>query len=260
MGADQLKALAQLPADSDQERVAGIKLARKKYLENLYGNSSSELSQKYERLYQQAQETFHRTERVRDELEYGTRKAIQYLEENVRTQKQLVASRDGVIRDRDREIASLKKQLQIQGEQILQKEQDFKALLMQAQEKGKEKEKEKDKDLVLDENADTQDVRKAANDSNGSKENRDIPESVRKVRQKRSIWQKLFSEKGSAVDTRTFARKFLDNEKYSDEAKDYLLQCLEEGDTLSEMEGYAFPGISVERMKRLRKLKKEEGD
>ena len=54
-----------------------------------------------------------------------------------------------------------------------------------------------------------------------------------------------------------FIRKYLENDAYDEEQREFLLHCLEEGDTAEEMEQYAIPALSVTMMERLRKLVKE---
>ena len=54
--------------------------------------------------------------------------------------------------------------------------------------------------------------------------------------------------------SRIFIRRYLENDAYSQEQREFLLHCLEEGDTAEEMEQYAVPALSVAMMGRLRKL------
>ena len=57
--------------------------------------------------------------------------------------------------------------------------------------------------------------------------------------------------------SRIFIRKYLENDAYDEDQREFLLHCLEEGDTAEEMEQYAIPALSVTMMERLRKLVKE---
>ncbi len=54
--------------------------------------------------------------------------------------------------------------------------------------------------------------------------------------------------------SRTFIKRYLENDAYTKEQREFLIQCLEEGDTVKEMEQYAVPALSVDMMGRLRKL------
>ena len=46
----------------------------------------------------------------------------------------------------------------------------------------------------------------------------------------------------------------MQNDSYSEEQKDFLIRCLEQGDTVEFIRKYARPSLSVERMLWLRDL------
>lgn len=58
----------------------------------------------------------------------------------------------------------------------------------------------------------------------------------------------------STTDTRKFIEKYLNNDKLSDEQKEYLLECLESGMSVKEMDSFASEHLSVDQMKRLSSL------
>ena len=56
------------------------------------------------------------------------------------------------------------------------------------------------------------------------------------------------------TDIRKFIEKYLNNDKLSDEQKEYLLECLESGMSVKEMDSFASEHLSVDQMKRLSSL------
>jgi hypothetical protein len=62
---------------------------------------------------------------------------------------------------------------------------------------------------------------------------------------------KLFSPKD---EIKKFIAKILKDEKMSDEHKNFLITCMEEGSSLKEIEAFASPDLSIEQMRRLKEL------
>ena len=52
----------------------------------------------------------------------------------------------------------------------------------------------------------------------------------------------------STTDTRKFIEKYLNNDKLSDEQKEYLLECLESGMSVKEMDSFASEHLSVDQI------------
>ena len=89
------------------------------------------------------------------------------------------------------------------------------------------------------------------------KENQQIKENVKKrdVRPKgfRGIcWKVRRKAKADA-----FIAAYLENKEYSREQKEYLLQCLESGDSFREIKTFASPGLTIPMMERLRNLNRK---
>lgn len=80
------------------------------------------------------------------------------------------------------------------------------------------------------------------------------PDTLHPEEGKRGI-RAFFIRKRKKKEIRKFIEDFLQNDKLSEEQKEYLLTCLEEGERISDMEKYAAPGLSVSQMKRIRNLK-----
>lgn len=76
--------------------------------------------------------------------------------------------------------------------------------------------------------------------------------------------QFLFAKWGKGLlkkpaDTRRFINNYIKNDKMSDEQKAYLLDCLEEGMSVKDIEKFASPDLPVEIMKRIKGLIEPEG-
>ena len=89
------------------------------------------------------------------------------------------------------------------------------------------------------------------------KENQQIKENVKRrdVRPKgfRGIcWKVRRKAKADA-----FIAAYLENKEYSREQKEYLLQCLESGDSFREIKTFASPGLTIPMMERLRNLNRK---
>lgn len=56
-----------------------------------------------------------------------------------------------------------------------------------------------------------------------------------------------------------FIRLYIENKDYSEEQKQYLIECLEQGDPLSVIRKFASPNLSVKYMDQLRRILYERG-
>lgn len=57
-----------------------------------------------------------------------------------------------------------------------------------------------------------------------------------------------------SFNTKKFIKNYLQDERFTKEQLEYLLQCMEEGMSISEIDAFAIPGIPVETMKRIKNL------
>ena len=81
-----------------------------------------------------------------------------------------------------------------------------------------------------------------------------ISEEIRPEEKKQGVGERLKKYFFSTTDTRKFIEKYLNNDKLSDEQKEYLLECLESGMSVKEMDSFASEHLSVDQMKRLSSL------
>lgn len=70
---------------------------------------------------------------------------------------------------------------------------------------------------------------------------------------------KALQSKQKETELSAFISLYFDNPQYQNEQREYLLDCLERGDTLKEIQRFAAPGLSVGHMKRLRQITLQKG-
>ncbi len=72
-------------------------------------------------------------------------------------------------------------------------------------------------------------------------------------REKKGILS-LFASARKDSDTRRFIDRYIKDDSITPEQKEFLLDCLEEGMSIKEIEKFAAPGLSIEVMQRLKNL------
>lgn len=71
--------------------------------------------------------------------------------------------------------------------------------------------------------------------------------------QKKRWWSSIFFFK-RAGETQKFVEKYLQDDRFSLEQIEFLLECIESGMRIRDIEKFAIPGVSVEVMRRLKNL------
>ena len=70
-------------------------------------------------------------------------------------------------------------------------------------------------------------------------------------------WHSFFNRADREADE--FIRLYIENKDYSEDQKQYLIECLEQGDSLSVIRKFASPNLSVKYMDQLRRILYERG-
>lgn len=86
------------------------------------------------------------------------------------------------------------------------------------------------------------------------KENQQIKENVKKRDARPKGFRGICWKVRRKAKADAFIAAYLENKEYSREQKEYLLQCLESGDSLREIKTFASPGLTIPMMERLRNL------
>ena len=89
------------------------------------------------------------------------------------------------------------------------------------------------------------------------KENKRLKQNQEKQGVSSNVFLGIWKKVRRKADADAFIAAYLENKEYSREQKEYLLQCLEEGDSLREIKAFASPGLTIPMMGRLRDLNRK---
>ena len=137
-----------------------------------------------------------------------------------------------LIKERDEKIQSLVNEIE-QNKKTWQTEK--KTLLLQLEEKkSSDDDKEEQKEVP------------------SKKEN-----SVRDVTEKKKRWHFFNKEEKRSKEPDRFIETYLAGDTFNEAQKEFLIKCLEEGDTVEEMKTYASASLTPAMMQRLRQVRKK---
>ena len=197
-----------------------IRKERQDYLVSVYSNLD-DVNQKVEKLKKEAQEVFAESRELKDAIMANLETAL----------NKQSAAQEETIRTKDSMIELLKAR-------VAQLEAELK-------EKGNVPNFGTDKVLERIPNETAQSKRTAQN----NKSEQPIETGI--FAEGRRVWLKRRRQ----TEVKHFIDSYIKNEKLSDEQKDFLLTCLEEGMPTSEVAEFASPNLSLDVMKRLKKFK-----
>ena len=217
-----------------------IQAARTEFLMKKYQGNSPVYSE-VQKLKSQVKEIVQENRDVRSSIEKGLDKAIQ---EQIEKSNQLIEAKDQMIRMLNLQMVEHKRRIEeLQTKVIhLEKQQEDKYDLGQTTGTAKR---------VLPQ---SQSVEYQNKNEDISSELEIISEEIRPEEKKQGVGERLKKYFFSTTDTRKFIEKYLNNDKLSDEQKEYLLECLESGMSVKEMDSFASEHLSVDQMKRLSSL------
>lgn len=197
-----------------------IRKERQDYLVSVYSDLD-DVNQKVEKLKKEAQEVFAESRELKDAIMANLETAL----------NKQSAAQEETIRTKDSMIELLKAR-------VAQLEAELK-------EKGNVPNFGTDKVLERIPNETAQSKRTAQN----NKSEQPIETGI--FAEGRRVWLKRRRQ----TEVKHFIDSYIKNEKLSDEQKDFLLTCLEEGMPTSEVAEFASPNLSLDVMKRLKKFK-----
>lgn len=97
-------------------------------------------------------------------------------------------------------------------------------------------------------------LQKGRSEEDQTPEHETDPEALHSETGKHSL-RMFFIRRRKRAAIRKFIQTYLQDDQLSEAQKEYLLICLEEGEKVTDMKAYAVPGLSVEQMKRIRRLR-----
>lgn len=217
--------------------ISEIQTARNEYLKKKYVQQDA-LYQTVGSLKKQVAEELKESREIRASIEQGLDEA---LKQQVKTQEELVASKDEM-------IAMLKKQ-NVELERRLYQMNQGKS----HQSSGIPERIEKN---VMKESGDESETSKKQRTAVSIQEETE----VQTIPQPKKSLKRFLAYTRENKDIKRFIQEFIKTDKMNDEQKEYLLQCLEEGLSVKEMEVFASADLPVEIMRRLRKYYEQQKD
>ena len=224
---------------------------RKRYLQKLYGETA-EIGKQIDELYQEAKQVFSESQKVQKTVEqhmtYMLEMQKTLLEEQKESNKIALSSKDEVIQEKEKQIQRLEQDVK----SLQETETSLREENRQIQQKLLEKKTEKSasptekEETLLPQERETPASQKSEKRADVHKEQ--VEPTYR------NGFRKFFRKSRREKESQEFIETFLGDKEYSQEQREYLLQCLEEGDSVRKIQQFASPKLTVEQMERMRKL------
>lgn len=228
MSIEDVRRIDSIPVQNWKDKIKCIKEERIKYLERLSA-SDTEMQKKISELHEKAGRVFKETEELRNTLNTTLQQTLHIQKEALMEQKESYQNslniKEELLKEKDRKIQSLLAELE-QSKGIW--EQEEKSFLVQLEEKKEAEQNEK------------------------------IEMQDRKDKKKKYFhFFHRDKEKEPFDDSDTFIEDFLSGDTYNDAQKEFLIGCLEQGDSVEEIKTYASENLSPVMMQRLRQVRKK---
>ena len=232
---------------SSREKAEIIWKERQRYLQKLYGETS-EMGERMESLYQEAKQVFLESEKVQKSVEkhmtYTLDMQKNLLEEQKGANKISLSSKDEVIREKEKQIQRLEQEVKSLRETEISLREENRQTRQKLLEQETEKSAPIEEETLLQKNADSI-------SQNPEEKARDLDEQELP---RRNGFREFFRKNRREKESREFIATFLSDKDYSQELREYLLRCLEEGDSVRKIQQFASSKLTVEQMERMRRL------
>ena len=217
MTVEEIRRIDNIAVQDWRVKIKHIKEERLNFLENIFV-PNSEMQKQISELHDKAGKVFQETEELRITL-------------NATLQQTLDIQKNALTEQREsyqNSLAAIE-----QNKKIWQTEK--KTLLLQLEEKkSSDDDKEEQKEVP------------------SKKEN-----SVRDVTEKKKRWHFFNKEEKRSKEPDRFIETYLAGDTFNEAQKEFLIKCLEEGDTVEEMKTYASASLTPAMMQRLRQIRKK---
>lgn len=217
MPEDQMKILSEFPDTDPARKIEDIRSRRLKFLSEKFGNNIGlnrkidEMEKTVEKVSRDANETIDRFHKINAERIADLRGQIQLTE---RLMSATIEEKEKTIQDKAERIRMLEEEVR------------------ELQSKLKESED-----------------RKTAEQEEAEQTNRECMDKLDTISYDYSPLRS-FLRRWKREDKK-FIEKYLEDDRYSEEQREFLLKCFEAGMSVKELEQFASPGIDVGLMKRL---------
>ena len=235
MTVEEIRRFDSIAVQDWRVKIKHIKEERLNFLENIFV-PNSEMQKQISELHDKAGKVFQETEELRITLNATLQQTLD-IQKNALTEQResyqnSLAAKEELIKERDEKIQSLVNEIE-QNKKIWQTEK--KTLLLQLEEKkSSDDDKEEQKEVP------------------SKKEN-----SVRDVTEKKKRWHFFNKEEKRSKEPDRFIETYLAGDTFNEAQKEFLIKCLEEGDTVEEMKTYASASLTPAMMQRLRQVRKK---
>lgn len=237
MPIEEVRRIDSVPVQNWKDKIKRIREERTGYLERLFV-PDAQVTQQISKLHEKASRVFKETEELRDTINTTLKQTLKIQEEALVQQKEsyqsTLASKAELLKDREDKIQSLLSEIE-QNKAVWENEK--KDLLLKLEEKKTAVKEEEKKEAVFIEEA-----------------------PVNNIERKKKRWRFFCKEnkKREIQDNNNeFIETYLAEDTFNDAQKEFLIQCLEEGDSVQEMKTYASASLTPAMMQRLRQVRKK---
>lgn len=237
MPIEEVRRIDSVPVQNWKDKIKRIREERTGYLERLFV-PDAQVTQQISKLHEKAGRVFKKTEELRDTINTTLKQTLKIQEEALVQQKEsyqsTLASKAELLKDREDKIQSLLSEIE-QNKAVWENEK--KDLLLKLEEKKTAvKEEEKKEAAFIEE------------------------DTVNNRERKKKRWHFFCKEnkkRGTQDNNNEFIETYLAKDTFNDAQKEFLIQCLEEGDSVQEMKTYASASLTPAMMQRLRQVRKK---
>ena len=237
MPIEEVRRIDSVPVQNWKDKIKRIREERTGYLERLFV-PDAQVTQQISKLHEKAGRVFKETEELRDTINTTLKQTLKIQEEALVQQKEsyksTLASKAELLKDREDKIQSLLSEIE-QNKAVWENEK--KDLLLKLEEKKTVvKEEEKKEAAFTEENP------------------------INNIERKKKRWHFFCKEnkkRGIQDNNNEFIETYLAEDTFNDAQKEFLIQCLEEGDSVQEMKTYASASLTPAMMQRLRQVRKK---
>lgn len=237
MPIEEVRRIDSVPVQNWKDKIKRIREERTGYLERLFV-PDAQVTQQISKLHEKAGGVFKETEELRDTINTTLKQTLKIQEEALVQQKEsyqsTLASKAELLKDREDKIQSLLSEIE-QNKAVWENEK--KDLLLKLEEKKTAVKEEEKKEAVFIEEA-----------------------PVNNIERKKKRWRFFCKEnkkRGIQDNNNEFIETYLAEDTFNDAQKEFLIQCLEEGDSVQEMKTYASASLTPAMMQRLRQVRKK---
>lgn len=237
MPIEEVRRIDSVPVQNWKDKIKRIREERTGYLERLFV-PDAQVTQQISKLHEKAGRVFKETEELRDTINTTLKQTLKIQEEALVQQKEsyqsTLASKAELLKDREDKIQSLLSEIE-QNKAVWENEK--KDLLLKLEEKKTAVKEEEKKEAVFIEEA-----------------------PVNNIERKKKRWRFFCKEnkkRGIQDNNNEFIETYLAEDTFNDAQKEFLIQCLEEGDSVQEMKTYASASLTPAMMQRLRQVRKK---